>query len=89
MPLPIESGALEMIGGMTRKELIFSALAYRRHTGASLGEIRAFASVREAVTGSQKEDRGILLQLEREGVVNKIGNRFLTSLPVEGPTANR
>ena len=63
-------------GDMTRRKLVLSALAYRRHTGASLGDIRAFASIREEVTCSQKEDREILSRLEREGMVYRVGKRW-------------
>ena len=59
-----------------RRKLIFSALAYRRHTGASLGELRCFASVREEGKSSQGEDRRILFQLESEGTVYQVGKRW-------------
>jgi hypothetical protein len=59
-----------------RRKLIFSGLAYRRHTGASLGELRCFASLREEGKSSQDEDRGILFQLEREGTAYRVGKRW-------------
>jgi hypothetical protein len=75
---------------MKRKALILSALAYRRHTGASLGDIRSFVSFRQDAKGSLREDRAILSALEAEGTVYKVGRRwFLTPAAYQaakGPT---
>lgn len=64
---------------MKRKELVLSALAYRRHTGASLGDIRSIVSLGLGAKGPLREDRAILSVLESEGTVYKVGKRwFLT-----------
>ena len=64
---------------MTRKALVRARLAYRRHTGASLGDIRSIVSLGLGAKGPLREDRAILSGLENEGTVYKVGKRwFLT-----------
>src|SRR5215207_69929 len=61
---------------MTHDELVFEALAYRRHTGASLGEIRSYVGVREATKSAAKDDLAVLNRLEEAGDLVKVGKRW-------------
>lgn len=64
---------------MNRETLIRQALAYRRNTGASLSDIRTYASVREDRSYTQEEDRSILSALSNSGTVYRVGKKwFLT-----------
>ena len=48
------------VGLMTYDEIVFEALAYHRNFGVCLGEIRGYASSREAERHTAKDDRAAL-----------------------------
>ncbi len=65
---------------MTHEELIFQALAYRRHVGATASDIRAYVTWREENQHTQRDDRAVLKHLEEEETVVRVGLKwFLTS----------
>lgn len=64
---------------MTLEQLILEALAYRRHVGASLGDIRSYVGIREETKHAASEDLAVLRRLEEAGSLVKVGkNWFLT-----------
>ena len=64
---------------MTLDRLILEALAYRRHVGASLGDIRAYVGVREEKRHPLRDDLAVLRRLEEAGSLVKVGRKwFLT-----------
>jgi hypothetical protein len=66
-------------GAASRSALILEALAYRRNTGASLEEVRAYAQGRQDRPSRSQEDRAILAELTRDGTLYSVGRRwFLT-----------
>ena len=64
---------------MTLDQLILEALAYRRHVGASLGDIRAYVGIREERKHPLRDDLAVLRRLEEAGSLVKVGKKwFLT-----------
>ena len=64
---------------MTYDAIVFEAPAYHRNFGVRLGDIRGYASSREAETHTAKDDRAALRRLEDAGEVVQDGERwFLT-----------
>jgi len=61
---------------MTRKDLILEAFAYRRHTGATLRDIRAYAQFRQERSYPLKEDRAVLAALVNAGIICTVGNKW-------------
>ena len=64
---------------MTLDRLILEALAYRRHLGASLGDIRAYVGIREEGKHPLRDHVAVLRRLEEAGTLVKVGRKwFLT-----------
>lgn len=61
---------------MTHDELVFEALCYRRHTGASLDDIRVYARSREPRKHTQEHDRAVLCRLEAAGTLVRVGGKW-------------
>ena len=55
---------------------MLEALAYRRHVGATLGDIRAYAGIREKTKRPLKGTLAVLRQLADEGTVVKVGKKW-------------
>ena len=64
----------------TRKDLLLEALVYRRHTGASLDDIRGYALIRMKGTHRREADQRMLAQLVAAGRIYSVGGKwFLTT----------
>jgi len=59
--------------------LILEALAYRRHVGASLGEIRSYVGIREETKHPPRDDLAVLRRLEETGNLVKVGKKWFLS----------
>lgn len=60
---------------MTRKDLILEAFAYRRHTGATLRDIRTYAQFRQERSYTLKEDRAVLTALVNTDIIYTVGKK--------------
>ncbi|MCU0977908.1 MAG: hypothetical protein MUF25_01940 [Pirellulaceae bacterium] len=61
---------------MNHDELVFEALCYRRHTGATLADIRGYLQFREEGKHTQQDDRQVLSQLETAGTLVRVGKKW-------------
>jgi hypothetical protein len=74
---------------MTLEQLILEALAYRRHVGASLGDIRSYVGIREDTRHAASDDLAVLRRLEEAGSLVKVGkNWFLTPKGYKGASGS-
>jgi hypothetical protein len=63
-----------------RKNILMEALAYRRHIGATLDDIRGYAQFRMKGTHSREADQRILAELVTAGRIYSVGGKwFLTT----------
>jgi hypothetical protein len=64
------------VRAVTHDELVFEAVSYRRHTGATLPEIRGYVFGREPEPRAAADDREALSRLEASGRVTRVGRRW-------------